>query len=221
MKRLVSISLVALFLFSGCAWFRAKDEKNSDTLADEGMTYFEEGKYRKSIESFGQLRDWYPFSKYASLAELKIADAYYRLEEYDEAVFTYEEFESLHPRNEAVPYVIFQIGNCYFERMGTVDRDQTVTRKALESYKRLAKQFPDDPYAARAGERIRECQKNLAEHEFRVGLYYYKDKRYEPALARFKTVLAEYPDTGIHQKALQYITLCQQQLEKEQQKEKN
>jgi outer membrane protein assembly factor BamD len=176
------------------------------------MNAFESEKYRKAIESFEKLKDWYPFSKYAILAELKIADSFYNLNEYGEAVFAYEEFENLHPRNEAVPYVIFQTGNCYFEQMDTVDRDQAVVQKALDIYKRLIRQYPDDVYAVKAQKNVRECEKSLAGHELYVGIFYYKSRHYKPALSRFKAVLSNYPDVGIHDQALHYITLCEKSL---------
>jgi len=194
---------------SGCAWFQAKKEKTARELAEKGMEAFQDNDYRKAIESFEKLKDWYPFSRYAMLAELKIGDAHYHRNEYEEAVFAYEEFENLHPKNEAVPYVVYQIGRCYFDRLQTIDRDQTMARDALQTFERLIRSYPSSPYARKAGEHMKDCNRNLAEHEFYVGLFYYKSKRYKAALERFKTVLRSYPDLGVHHKALDYIPLCQ------------
>jgi outer membrane protein assembly factor BamD len=205
-------AMTLILILVGCAWFQSADEESSQDLVSNGMYHYENASYRKAIESFEKLKDWYPYSKYAILAELKIADAHYHLEEYEEAIAAYEAFESLHPRNEAIPYVIYQIGNCYFERIDTVDRDQSVAEKALAVYARLVNQFPDDDYAVKAREKSKVCQKSLAGHEFYVGMFYFKGEHYRPALKRFKSVLANYPDVGIHQKALQYITLCEQAL---------
>lgn len=216
MKRIVALILIPLFVSSGCAWFTSKGEKTAQELVSDGMDQFNNGNYEKSIESFEKLRDWYPFSKYVILAELKIADAYYHIKNYDSAVEAYEAFENLHPRNEAIPYVIFQTGLCYFEQIDTIDRDQTSAKKALDTFMRLKKQFPGDPYAHRAEERIKECFKSLAGHDFYVGKFYYKSKHYKAALHRFKSVLSNYPDVGIHQKALQYIILCEDLLAKHQ-----
>ena len=118
------------------------------------MEAYQEGKYKDAIESFEKIKDWYPFSKYAILAELKIADSHYKLKEYEEAVSAYEQFENLHPLNDAIPYIIFQTGLCYFEQVDTSDRDQTRARKALESFNRLIKQFPNSTYSAKAREYI-------------------------------------------------------------------
>ena len=208
MKRIITLILILLFVFSGCAWFKSKEEKTALELAEDGMSQFNNEDYQDSIESFEKLRDWYPFSKYVILAELKIADAYYHIENYEEAVAAYESFESLHPRNEAIPYVIFQIGLCYFDRIDTIDRDQTNAKNALDTFNRLKKQFPEDVYSHRAEWHIKKCIKSIAGHEFYVGLFYFKSKHYKAALSRFKSILTNYPDVGVHQQALQYLNSC-------------
>jgi outer membrane protein assembly factor BamD len=230
--RLLAMGLLSLALMCGCSTIRetASDIKKSvgslfgvsdenltaEELAMKGMEEFDEGNYKKSIESFQKLKDIYPFSRYSILAELKLGDAHYRVEQYEDAVFAYEEFEKLHPRNEAIPYVIYQIGRCYFDRMSTPDRDQTAARKALEAFQRLQKQFPNDPYSRSAADHIVACQKSLAGHEFGIGHFYYKSQHYRAALERFRSVVAKYPDVGYHQPALDYIARCEKKITQEQ-----
>ena len=216
MRQIIALILILLLVFSGCAWFKSKEEETALELVSNGMDQFNNEDYQDSIGSFEKLRDWYPFSKYVILAELKIADAYYHIKNYEEAVAAYEAFENLHPRNEAIPYVIFQIGLCYYERIDTIDRDQTPAKNALDTFNRLKKQFPGDVYTHRAEEHIKKCIKSLSGHEFYVGLFYYKDKHYEAALSRFKSVLSNFPDVGFHQQALQYVSLCEEFLTKDQ-----
>jgi len=219
MKNIIALSLVSLFLVSGCAWFKTEEEKSAQVLASDGMDLFNRGKYQESITSFEKLKDWYPFSKYVPFAELKIADANYNIKEYEEAVSAYEEFESLHPRNEAIPYVIYKMGLCYFQQIDTIDRDQATAKKALDTFNRLKKQFPKDSYAIKAEEHIKKCLKSLTGHELYVGLFYLKSKHYKAALHRFRSILTQYPDVGVHQKALQHIGTCEALL-KEQERDK-
>ena len=209
MKKIFVISLVSLLFFTGCAFFQSETQRSAEELVHDGMEDFEDGKYKDAIKSFETLKDWYPFSKYAILAELKIGDSYYHLKEYEQAIFAYEEFENLHPRNEAIPYVLYQIGLCYFEQMDTVDRDQSSTRKALETFNRLIRTFPKNEYARKAKAHRTQSHKILAGHDLYVGMYYYKSKRYKAALNRFKAVLSDYPDVGAHQFALMLIPECE------------
>jgi len=223
MRRIPIICLVVLLVATGCSTlkdqfnkiFGIDDSVGAQELAWEGMDAYESGKYDKAIEKFQKLKDYYPFSKYAILAELKIADAHYQREEYEEAAFAYENFEQLHPRNEAIPYVIYQIGRCYYDKIDSPDRDQTSAQKALETFQRLVKQFPGDQYSTRVAEHIKTAQKSLAGHAYVVGVFYYNTKHYKAALNRFMSIISDYPDVGYHQKALEYIARCEASIARE------
>lgn len=208
-KRIILLFCVIAFACHGCATLDTKKERTAQELAGEGMESYKDKEYKRAIESFEKIKDWYPFSKYAVLADLKIADSHYMLKQYNEAVAAYEEFEKLHPANEAIPYVIFQKGLCYFEQVDTPDRQQATARKAIETFVRLNKLFPKDPYALKTQDYISKCYKSLAESELGIGLFYYKSKHYKAALYRFKNVLTKYPDTGVHHEAIIYIARCE------------
>ena len=223
MRHISTICIVFLLVAIGCTTLKDQYDKffgtdegaTAQDLAWEGMDAYENGDYSRAIEKFQKLKDYYPFSKYAILAELKIADAHYHRLEYEDAIFAYENFEQLHPRNEAIPYVIYQIGRCYYDQIDTPDRDQTSARKALETFQRLIKQFPRDQYSIRAAEHIKTAQKSLAGHAYIVGVFYYNTKHYKAALHRFMSIISDYPDVGYHQKALEYIAKCEASIAKE------
>ena len=201
--------ILLAFGLAGCSWFKKEGpEKPAHELIQEGVQAYNKGDYKDALDAFKKLKDWYPFSKYAILAELKIGEAHYHLQEYPEAVAAYEEFERLHPRNEATPYVVYQIGQCYFEQMDTIDRDQTAAQKALDTFRRLQRQYPDDPYSQKATAQITACLKSLAGHEFYIGRFYFKQKQYYAARERFLAVITQYPDAGYNYLALQYLATC-------------
>ena len=210
MKRFGIIFLLCLIpcfmLISGCA--KHKPEKTAEELAAEGREHFESRNYQEAINAYERLRDWYPFSAHAKEAELKVADAYYLLQEYDQALTAYQTYYQLHPTDPQIPYVLYRIGRCDFDQMASVDRDQTFAANALESFRRLVDQFPDSEYADRARHHIQECLKNLAAKEHYVGEFYFKSKHYEAALHRFLAVVNDYPDFGLHGEAREYIERC-------------
>ncbi|MBF0224456.1 MAG: outer membrane protein assembly factor BamD [Desulfobacterales bacterium] len=207
-KFIALLMVIFIVTLQGCSW-KAKPEKSAQELIDEGNLEYDKGNYQKAVEAFEKLKDWYPFSKYAITAELKTADSYYQLKEYDQAAMSYEEFETLHPSNEVIPYIVYQLGRCYFDRIDTIDRDQTNSKKALQTFNRLVRQFPDNQYSILAKPHINKCRKSLAEHEFYVGKFYYKSKKYKAALYRFKGLISNYPDVGVNKKAIDYIKLCE------------
>jgi outer membrane protein assembly factor BamD len=198
----------ALLVLCACAGTELQEERTAQELIQSGVDNFEAGEYKDAIDDFEKLRDWYPFSKYAILAELKIADAHFNLEAYTDAIFAYEEFEQLHPRNEAIPYVIYRIARSHFNQIDTIDRDQSNAHKAMETYRRLIQQFPSDVYAGMARSDMLACYQSLAGHEYYVGMFYYKNKNYKAAKVRFTAVVKNYPDVGYHQRALTYLANC-------------
>lgn len=218
--RIGSVVMITLlfFSFAGCSWFNEPDremEKSAQTLVNEGTSDYREGNYRDAIHSFTTLRDWYPFSKYAILAELKIADSHYKLESYEEAIPAYKEFENLHPRNEAIPFVIYRIGMCWYKEIRSVDKDQTPAAKAMAEFQRLIDRFPQDPLSVKAAKKIKRCKESLAGHEAYVADYYLKTKQYKAALKRYESIFAVYPETQFGKKALKNIALCKEKTNQE------
>lgn len=211
---LLLITIIFMCLSAGCA-HKPDQEKTAEQLSEEGMNEFEEGHYRKAIEAFENLQDWYPFSQYATLADLKIPDAHFEMKEYDSAVSAYETFEKLHPRNEALPFVIYRIGLCHFKQLDTIDRDQSPAENAIEAFTRLRRKFPDSEYSAKAGELIERCRQSLADHHLYVGKFYYKSKHYQAAQNRFEKVVREYEDVGDVETAREYLHKCRQELAEE------
>jgi outer membrane protein assembly factor BamD len=173
-----------------------------------------EGEYRTAVKAYTDLKDWYPFSRYAILAELKIADSYYHLEEYEKAILAYEDFERMHPKNEAIPYVVYQIGMCWFNQIDTIDRDNTPAHKSIEVFKRLVAQYPNSDYAKKTKDKFKVALANLSGHEFYVANWYFKKDKYQAALERYKYLVANYPDSKEAKLAMAKIAKCRELLQK-------
>ena len=160
--RLKAIFITLLLLAigpSGCSFynhlFGEPEPETPGTLMEGGMESMAAGHYQSAIDAFEKIKDRYPYSKFALLAELKLADALFGKGSYDEAYDAYDEFERLHPTNAQIHHVIYQKGMCHFSQIGTIDRDQSHTIKAKEEFQRLIKRFPDSVYARLAQKRLR------------------------------------------------------------------
>ena len=214
------LPLALFFLLSSCAsynpitnvkgWFaKTPQDKPPDVMAEEGIKQLKKQKYEDAIETFEKLRDRYPYSDQALLAQIKVADAYFYKKKYDEALQAYRDFEKLHPTNKAVPYCIYRQGLCYFRQRSTIDRDQTFTLKALEEFRRLKQKFQQDENVPKAEKYLAQCRSDLAEHEFYVGRFYLKTKHYAAALERFQILAQEYPEFPKQNEVKNYTAECQ------------
>ena len=206
MKKFFIAGLV-FFLLTGCSILEEKHQmnKNAQQLAAEGAASFMNADYEDAIKAYTDLKDWYPFSKFAILAELKIADAHFHLEEYPEAIAAYENFEKMHPKNEAVPYIINQIAMCWFNQIDTIDRDETPAKKAMAEFERLIRLFPEDEHSQEALAHIDACIDNMAGHELYVANFYNKTEKYEAALKRYQYIVENYAGTDQSRIALEKI----------------
>ncbi len=202
-------------MFSGCALWNdlfSEEESTPVELMSEGMEDFNDGKFETATEIFQKIKDRYPYSKFAIKAELKMADALYERDLFDEAHDEYTEFEKLHPKNPSIPYVLFQKGMCHFSRVKTIDRTQSFTHKAREEFERLIQRYPKSSFAERARRKVRECYIRLAEHEVYVGNFYFKMEKYQPAMHRYIYLIEQYPDVGQYYEALEKIKICKEKL---------
>jgi outer membrane protein assembly factor BamD len=215
---LLAVTITALF--SQCAVIdkirgKKAEDKDAAELMSDGIENMNRGRYKDAAADFQQIKDRYPYSKYAIQAELKMADALYIQKAYDLAFDAYAEFEKLHPKNKEIPYVIFRRGLCQFDQVKFFDRDQSRMLRAKEEFERLIRLFPQDTYSQRAQQHLREGLVSLSKYELSVGHFYFKKGQYQAALDRYLYVVNTYPDMGQYQEALEYISLCKQKLAEE------
>jgi len=168
-------------------------EKSAEQLVMDGVQKMQKRDYEGAVKAFQQLKEHYPYSKYAILAELKLGDAHFQNKEYTDAAIAYEEFARLHPRNEVIPYVLYQIGMCHFLSFTTIDRDPEETRLAMESFQRLIQTYPNSEYTLKAKKQLFECQKRIVAHEFYVGRLYYVMGEFYAARERLEPINRNYP----------------------------
>jgi outer membrane protein assembly factor BamD len=207
------LSLVLLVGVSGCGWFSSeKPDAPPEVLAQEGIKDLKKRNYLEAIDTFEKLKDRYPYSDHAVLAQLKVADAYFYDKKYQEAFQAYREFEKLHPTNKAVPYCIYREGLSFYRQRSTIDRDQTYTHKAIAEFKRLKQKYPKSRFLAKANNYLAICHKDLAEHEFYVANFYYKTKRYQAAIDRYQGLIQDYPRFPENAQAKQRIKECERLL---------
>lgn len=212
LKTVACISVV-LFCLSGCSlssifsFFKKEPmiRNTPEALYVRGSEAFQDGNYKKARDYFTRVKDEHPLHELAILAELGIGDSYFTDKEYIEAENAYSEFLNMHPTNENIPYVLYQLGMCHYNQRGTIDRDQTETIKAKKEFERLLTRFPESKFSVAAGKLLRECRQELAEQEFYVGQFYFRQKKYRAALARFETVERDYPNIGLDYKTEYYL----------------
>lgn len=179
--------------------------KQAGIYFQEGEDFFEQGLYQDAIASWEKVRDSYYSPELNTLAELKIAEAYFLSEQYVEAAVAYEEFLKNHPDHPQVPDVLYQLGLSYINQMLSHDQDQSATVHALNAFRTLKQRFPEDRRMEQVNIYIDRCLNQLAANELYIGRYYLKSKNYRAAMLRFEGILKRYPNYYERDKAYYYL----------------
>jgi outer membrane protein assembly factor BamD len=190
------IYLFILSLIFSCAHDTDKI-KPAQELYDEAAQLAKKGDVEKAAEAFMQVRTYYPGHELARKAIFNTADLYYDQEDYELALKNYEEFRLLYPTDMDAGYCLFRIGMCHYKQMGTLDRDQNETMKAIASFEGFMRTYPGSPYIKDATDSLKEAKTLLAKHYVYIGKFYLKKGNSKAACTRFQSVKNQFPDIDL------------------------
>ena len=194
--------VLAVLLLAGCAADKAPSDLPVENLYNNAFDDLQKTKYKKAAEEFEQVEIEHPYSQWAVKAKLMGAYAYYKNEDYDDAVLALDRFIKYHPGNKDVAYAYYLKGMCSYSQISSADKDQADTEKAEEAFNRLIMLFPDSEYAADARKKVNLTEDYKAGQEMIIGRYYLNNGNYLSALNRFNVVLENYQTTVQIEEAL-------------------
>jgi outer membrane protein assembly factor BamD len=142
------------------------------------------------------------------LVKLRLADAtFYKGDDisYIDARAKYLDFVVLDGGHPLAPYAQFQAGICSLKQVSAPTQDQTQTHTALEEFREVMRRWPGTSYAQAAEGVVSEAETYLARHEYYVGRFYFKKKKFKAAARRFRGILDLYP--GYSDKDKVYLRL--------------
>ncbi len=171
----------------------------------EAQNAYEKGLYSLARQQFEKLQKENPSSYYSPLVELKLADIYFWLEDYEKAIAAYDEFIHLRPQHEAAPYIFMQLGNAHRLQYSGPENEQAPLKRAIERYRRLLAKYPESEYALSARVQIADCREKLARHEAVVASFYYKQEQWKASAYRYQDLLRDYADTRVAESVRQEL----------------
>jgi outer membrane protein assembly factor BamD len=203
-------------LLTGCAGNGEKVPEEEQVTVEELYTQaaaaMDDENYQEATRLFEEVERQFPYSQWATRAELMAAFASYKDLRYDEAIVALDRFIELHPGHEDVDYALYLRGLCYYEQISDVARDQAMTENALQAFNVLIRRFPESQYARDAILKRDLTLDHLAGKEMEIGRYYLVRNQINAAINRFKTVVEDYQTTthvpeALHRLVEAYMTL--------------
>jgi outer membrane protein assembly factor BamD len=179
---------------------------------EKGLAELDHKDWLAASKYFQFIKTRFPYSKYAVLAELRLADAEYGAEEYLEAIDSYRLFIKFHPTHEMVVngYANYRIGDAFFKQLPgdfwlvppSYEKDQSPTEDAEEELHKFLDKFPSSPFRKDAQEVLKKVGRKLAEHEWYVAKYYWSKDKPMGTVLRLRRLLDRYRGVGFDVEAL-------------------
>jgi len=204
-QRVAIILLPMAILALGCKSGRNKADELLDQLANlDKETIFEqaeaqyaEKEWQRARELFAFVYDSFPNDPLGHKAALRVADTYSvknDVTNLTEARLRYRDFANRYPNDPDRDYALLMVGHTYSARKLRPDRDLSDIQEALAAYQQLINLYPNSRYMPEAESRINDLKELLAEHDFVVGQFYFRNKRYAGALGRFENIRDNFPN---------------------------
>jgi outer membrane protein assembly factor BamD len=191
--------------------------------ADNPLEYTENAKkaYEIALEAYFD-RDWeyatqlleevrrqYGYSRYARLAELRLADAAFHQEKYAEAIGGYKSFVNDYPNDPEVPYARYKIARSYFIQSGDSillppleERDLSNVREAYTNIRAFVADYPATEHEEELDFMLQRVTGVLARHELYVARFYLNKDNFDAAVARALYTVEHYSQSGLEPEAL-------------------
>lgn len=197
-----NISKIFIFLFLltfiSCSTSRPTGSTEAEVMYKEALELIEEERYLLATEKLNALRSQYPYSYYATHAELLQADVLFLQENYVEAAAAYILFRDFHPKHKKLSYVIWRIAQSYYNQLpSTFDRDLSAAHEAIKYLKEVLTLFPNSEYAPEARLKIKESQELLESKQRYIADFYFKTGDYQSARHRYIYIINNFSSEGL------------------------
>lgn len=157
-----------------------------------------------------EVRRQFPYSRFAALSELRVADCHFREERLAEAIEAFNQFVRYHPSHPEVPYARFMAAKAHFQQIPSewllsppsYERDQYYPQESLRLLRRFILDFPEDSLATPARRMAQEAIELLSAHELYAARFYFEREHPEAAVGRLRTLLKSYPGCSLEPEAL-------------------
>jgi outer membrane protein assembly factor BamD len=211
----LSALCLAVVLPAACAGEERRAEsaleyaENAKREYEKGVRALEAENWEGATEVFNDLRRKYSYSRYARLAELRLADGDFAQEKFAEAISAYKAFAHDYPNDPETPYARFRVAKAQYDSVSQSalmppleERDLAFVNDALKSISEFQTDYQSSPYHRELAYMKAVVMGLLARHELYVARFYLSESNFPAALARCEYALRTFDKSGLEAEAL-------------------
>jgi outer membrane protein assembly factor BamD len=176
---------------------------------NEAMGAYRSHDWEDARALFGEVKKLFPYSRYARLAELRMADINFEQEKYSDASSSYRQFILSHKSDPDVPYARYRITVSLFRDIDDTfflppaeERDQATTQDAYKEIRSFIRDYPASRFLQDELYMYDVVVGRLVRHELYAARYYARTDDFPAALARIDYALRTYPGSTLEPEAL-------------------
>lgn len=167
---------------------------------DAALTEFNAHNWIEAQTLMREVRRKYSYSKYARLAELRIADADFQQDKFPDAIREYRQFvhdhrsdadEVTYARSRIADAEYAQIGDSIFLASGE-ERDQATILDTYKELRGFVHDYPSSKETVRMRKLLSEVTGRLIRHELYVARFYLAKNNFDAAISRVQYALRNF-----------------------------
>jgi len=147
-----------------------------------------------------------PYSDYAPLAMMSVAQGQAYLKNPEEAMDALDRMINSYPQSVLAPDAYLSLGKAHASLVEGAYYDQASTRDSITYYEDFMILFPSDNNVALAEKGLTEMKEVLADSKMKIAdFYFFKRDNYKAARVFYNEAITVYPDSEIAAKAKQRL----------------
>ena len=183
--------------------------ENAKRAYEEALVAYFDQDWEYATQLLQEVKRKYGYSRYARLAELRLADAAYHQEKYAEAVGGYKGFVNDYPNDPEVVYARYKIAKAQYTQSGASlllppleERDLSNVADAHSTIHAYLDDYPGSKYVPELEFMLEVVTGLLARHELYVARFYLDRDNFKAAVKRTQYALRTYENSGLEPEAM-------------------
>lgn len=188
---------------------------------DQALDSFFDHDWETATTLMQEVKRKYGYSRYARLADLRLADIDYHQQKYAEAITAYKGFVHDYPNDPEVPYARYRVARSLFHQTSASfllppleERDLANVRDAYTAIQGFLADYPDYKKARELHYMLAVVTGLLVRHELYVARFYLKRDNFKAAVARIQYALRNYDNSGLEPEAMVLLGETYMKMEK-------
>lgn len=196
------ITVILLFAV-GCSDFQKTLKKDDVSKKNElANTLYEQGKYRKAMQLFEQLKEAYRGKPQAERIVYFYANSLLETKNYILAAYEFETFLKAYPKSQKADEAYFLKAYAHYKTSPNYSLDQADTYEALDKLQEFINLYPNSERMEEANAMVQELRVKTEKKGFEIAKQYHRIRDYKASLTAFDNFIADNPGTSFREAAL-------------------